>query len=176
MEMGEVGGGHWERSLMIHRSSRRLCRTRRIYTTSTRTSSSTTCLTRSTDGSSTVDKIFVHTRNCISNSVSQDLNWELEVARRKKRWKAKENEIRTGEVSEGGKPLEHNPKEGRRFGRHFLSPSHRFPSIWMPKNPPSQPCFLRLDLDQLVLSCFSHVVVSWKVRKNYRVSLFLPPP
>ena len=43
-------------------------------------------------------RIFVPTRDCISNSLCQDLNWELEVARRKKRWKAKENEIRTGEV------------------------------------------------------------------------------
>ena len=67
------------------------------------------------------------TRNSISNWLFQDLNWELEVARRKKRWKAKENEIRTGEVSWGGKPLEPNPKEVRRFGRHFLSPSPQVP-------------------------------------------------
>merc|ERR1719370_2110663 len=34
--------------------------------------------------------------------LDQDLNWELEVARRKKRWKAKENQIRSGETGEAG--------------------------------------------------------------------------
>ena len=30
----------------------------------------------------------------------KDLNWELEVARRKKRWKSKEEELRTGGIDD----------------------------------------------------------------------------
>ena len=38
----------------------------------------------------------------LDDMLDQDLNWELEVARRKKKWKAKENQIRSGETGEGG--------------------------------------------------------------------------
>ena len=38
----------------------------------------------------------------LDDMLDQDLNWELEVARRKKRWKAKENQIRAGEMGEVG--------------------------------------------------------------------------
>ena len=38
----------------------------------------------------------------LDDMLDQDLNWELEVARRKKRWKAKENQIRSGETGEAG--------------------------------------------------------------------------
>merc|ERR1719234_722968 len=41
----------------------------------------------------------------LDDMLDQDLNWELEVARRKKRWKAKENQIRSGEAGVGGGSL-----------------------------------------------------------------------
>jgi len=47
----------------------------------------------------------IHEDEQLDDMLDQDLNWELEVARRKKRWKAKEEELRSGGKEEGSGSL-----------------------------------------------------------------------
>lgn len=68
----------------------------------------------------------------LDDMLDQDLNWELEVARRKKKWKVKEEELRSttnGSITngvEGGKSLQqlyHDPNMKNRQPKQVFTPS-----------------------------------------------------